>query len=242
MKLNQANVAGLTSPLQRAEMKAILDGVWPPLKPLPVFRFEDDDHRATIDFDKLRGEWVCRLTAFPSNTVRELRGGLREILLALPNGAAELQTESTEQAERELERDANRRKQALAEWKDNFESGTLYFELRRHLLESQRAEIDDSLRLSLTARQLQCSAKNVANVFDALSGAGGRPATLIQLARRKKAELEAGAEALLTEEEDRGNEDEQAVQPSFAKSTPVLVNLSACERETAEPCDDLENF
>jgi TonB family protein len=242
MKLNQANVAVLPSPLQRAEMRSILDGAWPPLKPLPVFRFEDDDHRATIDFDKLRGEWVCRLTAFPSNSVRELRGGLREILLALPNGEAELRAESTEQAEGELERDTNRRKQALLEWKDNFESGTLYFELRRYLSGSQRTEIDDSLRLSLTARQLQCSAKNVAYVFDALSGAGGRPATLIQLARRKKAELEAGTEVLFPEEKDRDNAGGQVVQFSLAKMEPAIVDLSICKEETAEPCDDLESF
>ena len=59
MKLNRANIAGLTSPGQQSEMKSILAGTWPPLKPLPVFKYETEEYRATIDFDKKRGEWVC---------------------------------------------------------------------------------------------------------------------------------------------------------------------------------------
>src|SRR5215472_11531773 len=84
MRLIKANIAGLTSPGQQSEMKSILAGTWPPLKPLPVFKYETVAYRATIDFDKLRGEWVCRKTSLPSNKVQELRGGLREVTLALP--------------------------------------------------------------------------------------------------------------------------------------------------------------
>ena len=64
-------------------MKSILAGAWPPLKPLPVFKYETVDYRATIDFDRRRGEWVCRKTSLPSNKVQELRGGLREITMQL---------------------------------------------------------------------------------------------------------------------------------------------------------------
>lgn len=47
MKLNKheqakPNIAGLTSPVQLAEMKLILAGRWPPLKPLPLFKYETD--------------------------------------------------------------------------------------------------------------------------------------------------------------------------------------------------------
>ena len=83
-------------------MKSILAGTWPPLKPLPVFKYETVEYRATIDFDKRRGEWVCRKTSLPSNHVQELRGGLREITMALPHGEAETFTEDTEQQEQEL--------------------------------------------------------------------------------------------------------------------------------------------
>ena len=187
MRSSKANFAGLLSPLQQAEMKSILAGSWPPLKPLPVFKYETVEYRATIDFDKKRGEWVCRKTSWPSNKIQELRGGLREITMALPHGEADTFTEEAEQQESEVAKDTNRRLQAIHEWRKNYESGALYCELRDYLSESQRTEMDDSLRLSLTARQLQFSAKNAAYVFEALSTADGRFATLLQFAKRIKA-------------------------------------------------------
>jgi hypothetical protein len=184
------NIAGLTSPVQQAEMKLLLAGGWPPLKPLPVFKYETDEYRASIDFDKTRGEWVCRKTSLPSNKVQELRGGLTEITTALPHGQAEVFAEcaAAEQQEQELEKDASRRLQAILEWRENYENGTLYSGVRDYLSESQQEEIDDSIRLTLTARQLQFNPKNVAYVFDALSKAGGKLATLIEVAQRKKTE------------------------------------------------------
>src|SRR6188472_1870255 len=118
MRLSKANIAGLSSSLQRAEMKSILAGAWPPLKPLPVFKYESVDYRATIDFDKKRGEWVCRKTSLSSNKVQELRGGLREITMALPHGEAEIFTEDAEQREQESGKDTNRRLQAIHEWRE----------------------------------------------------------------------------------------------------------------------------
>jgi hypothetical protein len=217
MRLGKANFAGLTSPRQQSELKCILTGMWPPLKPLPVFKYETVAYRATIDFDKLRGEWVCRKTSFPSNTVQELRGGLREITMALPYGEAELSVENEEQPEQEKEQDTHRRLQAIRDWKGNFESGKHYFELRRYLSESQRAEIDDSLRLSLTARQLQFNSKNLTYVFDALSTAGGRFATLVAFAKRNKeksgsAPKEAGG--VTAESESEIEQDEQSMGAS----------------------------
>src|SRR6266852_2305881 len=200
MKLNKheqakPNIAGLTSPVQQAEMKLILAGGWPALKPLPVFKYETNEYRASIDFDKTRGEWVCRKTSWPSNKVQELRGGLTEIAMGLSHGQAEVFTEdvAAEQQEQELEKDANRRLQAILEWRKNYENGALYSELQDYLSENQQDEIYDSIRLSLTARQLQFNPKNVAFVFDALSKAGGRLATLIEIAQRNKAQQEADA-------------------------------------------------
>jgi PilZ domain/Gram-negative bacterial TonB protein C-terminal len=202
MKLNKheqakPNIAGLTSQVQQAEMRLILAGAWPALKPLPVFKYETDEYRASIDFDKTRGEWVCRKTSLPSNKVQELRGGLTEITMGLSHGQAEVFTEdvAAEPQEQELEKDANRRLQAILEWRENYENGALYSELQDYLSESQQDEIYDSIRLSLTARQLQFNPKNVAFVFDALSNAGGRLATLIEIAQRNKAEQEADAQA-----------------------------------------------
>src|SRR5580658_2348920 len=184
------NIAGLTSPVQQAEMSLLLAGRWPPLKPLPVFKYETDEYRASIEFDKTRGEWVCRKTSLPSNKVKELRGGLTEITMALPHGQAEVFAEwgTVEPQEQELEKDASRRLQAILEWKENYENGALYSDLHDYLSESQRDEIDDSIRLTLTARQLQFNPKNVADVFDALSKSGGKLATLIEAAQRSKAE------------------------------------------------------
>src|ERR1700694_4806875 len=200
MKLNKneqakPNIAGLTSQVQQAAMKSIPAVTWPPLKPLPVFKYETDEYRATIHFDKTRGEWVCRKTSFPSNKVQELRGGLTEITMALPHGPEEVFTEAVaaEQQEQELEKDANRRLQAILEWRENYENGALYSELQNYLSESQQDEVYDSIRLSLTARQLQFNPMNVAFVFDALLNAGGRLATLTEIAQRNKAEHEADA-------------------------------------------------
>jgi hypothetical protein len=206
MKLNEhvrarPNIAGLTSPVQQAEIKLLLAGRWPPLKPLPVFKYETDEYRASIEFDKTRGEWVCHQTSLPSNKVQELRGGLTEITMALPHGQAEVFAEcaAAEQQEQELEKDASRRLQAILEWRENYGNGALYSGLQHYLSKSQQDEIDDSIRLTLTARQLQFNPKNVAYVFDALSKAGGKLATLIEIAQRNKtqwgADVPAKAEA-----------------------------------------------
>ena len=202
MKLNEhkqarPNIAGLTSPVQQAELKLLLAGRWPPLKPLPVFKYETDEYRASVDFDKTRGEWVCRKTSLPSNRVQELRGGLREITMALPRGHVEVFAEcaTAEQQEQELENEANRRLQAILEWRENYGNGALYSELQDYLSESQQDEIYDSIRMTLTARQLQFNPKNVELVFDALWNAGGRLATLMEIAQRNRAEQEADAQA-----------------------------------------------
>src|SRR5260370_35885149 len=112
MKLNKheqakPNIAGLTSHVQQAEMKLILAGAWPALKPLPGFKYETDEYRASIDFDKTRGEWVCRKTSLPSNKVQELRGGLTERALTLPHGHADVFAEcaAAEQHEQEFVKD-----------------------------------------------------------------------------------------------------------------------------------------
>src|SRR5262249_7413626 len=155
MPFCKPNIAGLASPRQRSDLKSILAGTWPPLKPLPVFKYETAIYRAAIEFDKLRGEWVCRQTSFPSNNVQELRGGLREITMALPHGEAEIFVDGSEPEEQESEKETSRRLQAIQDWRENSESGASYFKLREYLSESQRTELDVSLRLSLTARQLQ---------------------------------------------------------------------------------------
>jgi len=192
------NVAGLTSQAQQAEMKLILAGKWPALKPLPVFKYGTDEYRAEIHFDGTRGEWVCRKTSLASNKVQELRGGLVEMTMTLPHGQAEVFTEdvaAAEQQEQELENEANRRLQAILEWRENYGNGALYSGLQNYLSESQQDEIYDSIRMSLTARQLQFNPKNVAFVFDALWNAGGRLTTLIEIARRNRAEQGGGAQA-----------------------------------------------
>jgi hypothetical protein len=183
------NFAGLAARAQRAEMRVLLAGKWPALKPLPIFKYENAVYRAAIDFDKLRGEWVCRKIAFPSNKIQELRGGLTELTRALPAGAAEVIGEDVAagEAEEELPKDAARRAPAMAEWREKSESGALYSELENYLSKSQREEIYEIIRLTLTARQLQFIVKNVAYVFDALSKAGGRLATLVEIGQKKKA-------------------------------------------------------
>jgi hypothetical protein len=189
------NIAGLTSPVQQAEMSLLLAGRWPPLKPLPVFKYETDEYRASIEFDKTRGEWVCRKTLLPSNKVKELRGGLTEITMALPHGQVEVfaECDAIEQQEQELEKDVGRRLQAILEWKENYENGVFYSDLQDDLSKSQQDEIDASIRFTLTARQLQFNPKNVADVFDALLKAGGKLATLVEAAQRNKAERASGA-------------------------------------------------
>jgi Gram-negative bacterial TonB protein C-terminal len=244
MKSNQANLVGLISPLQQAEMKSILAGTWPPLKPLPVFKLEADEYRATIDFDKVRGEWVCRQTSFPSNAVQEFRGALREITMALRHGESEVFIEGAEQQERELDKDALRRLHTLLEWQENYENGALYFELRNYLSESQQVELDDSLRLSLTARQLQFNSKNVAFVFEALSTAGGRLATLIEIARQKKAGQGTGAHAQpQASAPGRGiTYDKPPLQIISGNSGPILRNSLVRAEQAAVPCTGDDNF
>ena len=239
MKLNKANLAGLTSPGQQSEMKSILAGSWPPLKPLPVFKYETAGYRATIDFDKKRGEWVCRKTSLPSSEVQELRGGLRAITMALPHGETEVFSEGAEQQEQELEKDTNRRLQAIREWTEKYENGSHYFELREFLPEGQRTELDDSLRQTLTARQLQFNARNVADVFDDLSVAGGRFAALIELATRSKAnggtDLQAPEEGALLEAEPEVVKDKQTLEVGSREFESVLTNVANPVPDNADP-------
>ena len=247
MRLIKANIAGLASPRQQSEMKSILGGTWPPLKPLPVFRYETVAYRATIDFDRARGEWVCRKTSLPSNMLQELRGGLREITMALPHGEAETFTEGEEQQEQELEKDANRRLQALHDWRENYENGARYFELRSYLSESQRSEIHDSIRLSLTARQLQFNPKNVAYVFDALSTAGGRFAALMELAKRNKTRQETGPAAQregAADAERAIDYDKQSLGTSSRELGPVLIsnNRFVRDQDAAVRSTDADEF
>ena len=245
MRLSKANFAGLTSPLQHAEMKSILAGTWPPLKPLPVFKYETVAYRATIDFDRKRGEWVCRKTSLPSNEVQELRGGLREITMALPHGEDEIFIESGEQQEQELEKDTNRRLQAIREWREKYQSGARYFELRDYLSESQQTEIDDSLRLSLTARQLQFSSKNLACVFDDLSIAGGRFATLIEFAKQKEprqgTDPQSQAEGAVPEAE-CAIDAKQSPGISSCEFGLALNNQFAPDQEAIERCTDADEL
>jgi hypothetical protein len=246
MKLHQykqvkANLAGLTSPEQQAEMKLILAGGWQALKPLPVFKYETGEYRASIEFDKLRGEWVCHKTSFPSNKVQELRGGLTEITMALPYGQVQVFTEvvAAGQQEQELEKEAHRRHLALLEWRENYENGARYSELQDYLSESQQDEIQDSIRLTLTARQLQFNAKNVAYVFDALSKAGGRLATIMEIARRKKAGQDPGAQA----QEEAAAHARNRIPNSIAseKPAPEMEGSTLAPVESFIPAS-LENF
>jgi len=183
--------------VQQAEMTLLLAGRWPPLKPLPVFKYEADEYRASIEFDKMRGEWVCRKTSLPSNKVQELRGGLAEITMTLPGGQVEVFAEcaAAEPQEQELEKEASRRLQAILEWRENYENGALYSGLQDYLSESQQDEINDIIRLTLTALQLQFNPKNVAYVFDALSKAGGKLAALLEIAQRSRTEQGADVPA-----------------------------------------------
>jgi hypothetical protein len=226
------NIAGLTSPVQQAEMRLILAGRWPPLKPLPVFKYETDEYRALIEFDKTRGEWVCRKTSLPSNKVKELRGGLTEITLALPHGRAVVFAEcgAAEQPEQELEKDASRRLQAILEWKENYENGALYSGLQGYLSKSQQDEIEDSLRLTLTARQLQFNPKNVADVFDTLLNAGGKLATLVEAAQRNKAKQ--GADSLAKGEAAAPNAERnvwvEAIHPTRDRRLQMRATPASC--------------
>jgi TonB-like protein len=239
MKLNEherarPNIAELSSPVQQAEMKLLLAGGWPPLKPLPVFKYESDEYRASIDFDKTRGEWVCRKISLPSNKVQELRGGLTEITRALPHGQEEVIVECAAAAhqEQELDKDASRRLQAMLDWRENYENGALYSGLRDYLSESQQEEIDDTIRLTLTARQLQFTPKNVAYVFDALSKAGGKLATLIEIAQRNKSEQGAGVPANV---EAAAPDAEQHVFADLtAENRNQISNLIASEKPAQE--------
>lgn len=192
------NLAGFLSPAQRAELNLLSAGHWPPLKPLPIFKLETDDYRAAIDFDKIRGDWLCRKTSLLSNTIEELRGSLAEISMALPRSGlpgdalpsadeqVSAESAAPEPLERESQKDATRRLQAMHVWRENYENGACYSGLRGYLSESQQVEVAETIRLTLTARQLQCSPENIAYVFATLAKAGGRLATLIEIAQRNK--------------------------------------------------------
>lgn len=211
MKLNKherarPNVAGLTSPAQQADMDLLLAGQWPALKPLPVFRYEGEQYRATIHFDKMRGEWVCRRTFLPVDKAQEvrkdleLRGGLTEMTMALPRGDAEASREAVAVEQPKLERPDKLHLQAVLAWKENYEKGEVYSGLQGYLSERQQEEVYDIVRMSLTAWQLQFNPKNIAFIFDVLWNAGGRLAKLIEIARLKKAEWEACHEGILPTE------------------------------------------
>jgi hypothetical protein len=180
-------------------MDLLLAGRWPALKPLPVFRYEGEEYRATIHFDKTRGEWVCRKTSLSLNKAQEvrkdleMRGGLTEMTMALPHGEAEALSEAVAVETPELESDTKLHTQAVLAWIGNYGNGAVYSGLQNYLSERQQEEAYDIVRMSLTAWQLQFNPKNIAFIFDVLWNAGGRLAKLLEIARLKKTESEAGA-------------------------------------------------
>jgi len=117
-----------------------------------------------------------------------MRGGLADIALELPQAPPQAFAEhaAAERRKKNCRKDAIRRRQAMQDWRETYENGALYSGLRNYLSEGQQNEVEDSLRLTLTARQLQSNAKNIAYVFEALSKAGGKLATLIEIAYRNK--------------------------------------------------------
>lgn len=250
MKLNKderarPNVAGLTSLAQQADMDLLLAGQWPALKPLPVFRYEGEEYRATIHFDKMRGEWVCRRTSLSVNKAQEvrkdleLRGGLTEMTMALPHSDAEASREAVAVEQPKLERHDKLHLQAVLAWRENYGNGEVYSGLQGYLSERQQEEVYDIVRMSLTAWQLQFNPKNIAFIFDVLWNAGGRLTTLIGIARLKKAEWEAGArrEGILpdesAEEKNAGPNVEIKPQQS-ALSIPVGTPTGANDVPSAE--------
>src|ERR1700730_5059763 len=120
----------------------------------------------------------------------------------------------------------------MLEWKENYENGAVYCAQQNYLSETQREEIDEILRLTLTARQLQFSPKNVAYVFDALSKAGGKLATLIDIAQRNKAQQGAGVPASV---EAASPDAEQHVFADLtAEARHQISNWTASEKPAAE--------
>ena len=109
-------------------MRVVLRGRWPPLKPLPVFKCEADEYRASIEFDSA-GEWVCRKTSFTSNKVQEMRGGLDISSSSCPrrhwNEFAE--HAAADHPEEELQKDAIRRRQAMQDWRETYDNGACVF-------------------------------------------------------------------------------------------------------------------
>ena len=206
------NVAGLTSPVQRAEMDLLVAARWPALKPLPVFRYESKDYRATIHFDKTRGEWVCRKTFLAADEPQEvrkdseLRGGLTEMTMTLPHGKAKASSEPVGVEPPKLASEYKLHLEAVLAWRENYGNGAVYAGLQDYLSEDQQEEVYEIVRTSLTAWQLQFNPKNIAFIFDVLWNSGGRLTKLIQIARLK----EAGArreEAPPAESADEQNSD-----------------------------------
>jgi hypothetical protein len=112
--------------------------------------------------------------------------------MALPHGDAEAASEAVAVEQPKLERYDKLHLQAVLAWRENYGNGEVYSGLQGYLSERQQEEVYDIVRMSLTAWQLQFNPKNIAFIFDVLWNAGGRLATLIEIARLKKVEWEAG--------------------------------------------------
>jgi hypothetical protein len=225
-------------------MKSILASAWPPLSHLPVFRYETVvvSRHNRIRQEARRG--VCRKTSLPSNTVQELRGGAERITLALPHDEGEVFTEGRGTPGTEVVKDMNRRLQAIHEWRENYESGALYFELRDHLAESQQTEVDDSLRLSLTAGNCS-STRRTLRMFDALStrevglqrslnSRNGKERNSVMSLRRRQ---EAASEA-----ERAIDHGEQSQGSSSREFEGILDNRIVRDQEAAEHCTDSDEL
>jgi hypothetical protein len=154
---------------------------------------------------------------------------LTEITMALPHGQAEVFAEcaAAEPQEQELEKDATRRLQAILEWRENYENGALYSGLADYLSKSQQDEIDDSIRLTLTARQLQFNPKNVAYVFDALSKAGGKLATLLETAQRNKIHQGADVPAEAAAPDAERHVSVEAIHPTRDRRLQMRATLAS---------------
>ena len=112
--------------------------------------------------------------------------------MALPHGEPLAPSEEGAEETQELASVDNPHAEAVREWKENYANGAVYSQLQEYLSEGQQEEVYDIVRMSLTAWQLQFNPKNIAFIFDALWNASGKLAMLLEIARRKKIERDAG--------------------------------------------------
>ena len=177
-----ARVVGLTSQIDEATEQMLTAGQWPPSKPTPVFKYEDEEYRSTVHWDRETSEWVLRrINKTQDETEVVFRAPTRSeltMLMAAANAAQELENTAVARENFSVdaglpegiykEEDTTPSQREFYNWTTQYRNGQEYLATVETLGGSARVAMYNGLMWALKLLKLPQTANNLALAYDQL--------------------------------------------------------------------------